>query len=507
MSYLTKWIYSNTSCTKIDMYPLVLSVAAAYVFIRLAGISTHFFDRSRSPSYVPSLLAGYDNGLLYALNPCAFLSRCQKRYGPVYRVSLGSWRLTVVSSGNAISSVYLTPTQLLRNDIMHREMFYVVAGIKANYAYLHQVMVRDLYPLVDRSLSPRSLGQTTQAFSLVLLSQIKNFARDHKGPISLTHLTNEPLYTTTNLVLLGSTFPTGTYGDFQTLNKSVPYRFGRTLIFFWPSYAARMRLLHSLKDYLQRGEVIDCDDRFSHGFMQAFKDNGIQSLEGAQLVLNFLWGVHSNTLSNSFFLVSFLLGNPDAFARVRAEIDLAVEMFGSFEALLEAGPSELDDPSFKLLTSAIMETMRLTNLHAGIRQANCDFDLKVENGTIPIKKGEYVFGNVHAAHMDDTAFPNPEVFMVDRFAQQPYRKKHLQTDGHPFHSLGGGRHICKGRWLAVYEIKVLLIILLHTFDFSPAGDNSKGWCPPRVHPRSIGVIHTEDDVFVRLSPRQVEKGL
>ncbi|KAI9571561.1 cytochrome P450 [Boletus coccyginus] len=236
--------------------------------------------------------------------------------------------------------------------------------------------------------------------------------------------------------------------------------------------------------------------------MQAFKDNNIQSLVGAQLVLNFLWGVHSNTMSNSFWLLSFLLCDHDGFARVRAEIDLAVEKFGSLEALLRANPDSLDDPSFRLLTSAVMETMRLTGLHAGVRQANCDFDLRVKDEIISIKEGEYVFGNVHAAHMD--TFPNPKAFVVDRFAQHPYRKKHLQTERYLFHALGGGRHVCKGRWLAVYEIKILMIILLHMFDFSPAKEDSAGWCLPRVHPRSIGVIHTEDDVFVKLSSRQAE---
>jgi len=264
---------------------------------------------------------------------------------------------------------------------------------------------------------------------------------DHSGPMSLIQLTNEPLYNATNFVLLGSTFPTDTYRDFRTLNKSVPYRFGRMLLWRWPSYAVRQRLLKSLRDYLQREEVIDCDERFSRGFMQAFKENNIQSLVGAQLVgaqlvLNFLWGVHSNTMSNSFWLLSFLLCDRDGFERVRAEIDSAVEKFGSLETLLKADPDSLDDPSFKRLTSAIMETMRLSGLHAGVRQANCDFDLRVKDEIISIKKGEYVFGNVHAAHMDATVFPNPKAFMVDRFAQHPNRKKNLQTEGFLFHALG-----------------------------------------------------------------------
>lgn len=54
----------------------VAAAAAAYILLWLACIRT-VFDASRFPPRVPSLLAGYDNGLLYVLNPCAFLSRCQ----------------------------------------------------------------------------------------------------------------------------------------------------------------------------------------------------------------------------------------------------------------------------------------------------------------------------------------------------------------------------------------------------------------------------------------------
>jgi len=60
------------------MILLILSAtSAAYIFLRVTGISTYLFGVSSFPPQVPSVLAGYDNGLLYALNPCAFLSRCQ----------------------------------------------------------------------------------------------------------------------------------------------------------------------------------------------------------------------------------------------------------------------------------------------------------------------------------------------------------------------------------------------------------------------------------------------
>ena len=101
-------------------------------------------------------------------------------------------------------------------------------------------------------------------------------------------------------------------------------------------------------------------------------------------------------------------------------------------ALLKASPNGLDDPAFKLLTSAIMEIMRFTSLHA-TRLATCNFGLRLGDGTtIPIQKGE---------HMDMTVFPNPDRFVVDRFAQHLYKTRHLPTEGYLFHSLGGGEHL------------------------------------------------------------------
>ncbi|KIJ18467.1 hypothetical protein PAXINDRAFT_167068, partial [Paxillus involutus ATCC 200175] len=388
-------------------------------------------------------------------------------------------------------------------------MFHVVAGVRTNYARLHDIMIHKLFPLVDKSLSRRSLGQTTQPFARVLFSQVKKLTETHGlREVSLMQLVQEPLYIATNVALFGSSFPLDTYKDFHSLDKSVPYRFSRLPFWYWPSSCARERLLAQIRGYLQRGEVADCDDRFALALMETFKTNDIQGLDGSRLVLTFLWGLHSNTMNTSFWLLAFLLADPDALARVRAEIDTAVEgregKFTGLEMLLASDPDELDDPCFAILTSAIMETMRLTALHAAVRKAECDFDLKQGDTTIPIKKGEYVLGNVRAAHMDETIYPCAHEFVVDRFAGRPYRKGQMQTNGKPFLSLGGGRHICKGRWLAIYEIKVVAIILLRLFDISPSPEKSAVWSVPRVSEHSIGVIHTQDEVFVQLRLRQHE---
>ena len=58
-----------------------LILVASYILQKFTHITTticlYFFHLSCFPPQVASSLAGYDNGLQYALNPCAFLSRCQ----------------------------------------------------------------------------------------------------------------------------------------------------------------------------------------------------------------------------------------------------------------------------------------------------------------------------------------------------------------------------------------------------------------------------------------------
>ena len=90
-------------------------------------------------------------------------------------------------------------------------MLYAVAGVKFNFTHLHEVTIRGIFPLLDKTLTQHSLGQITQAFGLILLSQIKDFTRDHTGPISLTELTNEPLFTAATSFFFGSAFPTDIY--------------------------------------------------------------------------------------------------------------------------------------------------------------------------------------------------------------------------------------------------------------------------------------------------------
>ncbi|KAI6111605.1 cytochrome P450 [Pisolithus croceorrhizus] len=317
----------------------------------------------------------------------------------------------------------------------------------------------------------------------------------------------EPLYIGANGMLFGSRFPQDTYEDFCNLLKSLPKRLCRRPFWSFPSSLARDRLLQRISDYLE-GANSATDDKLVATLTPLFKEHNIPTMAAASSILMLMSLLHQNKFNVTFWLFAWLLADPTALAAVRSEIEKAIrEGFGNFQTFIaEANPDKLDSPSFALLNSAVLETMRLATVHGGLRFAAGDFDIKDGEKTIPILKGQYVVLDPRGAHLDENVYPNCEKFVVDRFVESEYRGDFAATAGNPYFPLGAGKHICKGRFLVLYEIKVLTIIYLSLFDIAPIGrgeGSSSRWKPPKPSPHSLGTIHPTADVLVRLRPKPV----
>ncbi|KAI6118121.1 cytochrome P450 [Pisolithus sp. B1] len=199
------------------------------------------------------------------------------------------------------------------------------------------------------------------------------------------------------------------------------------------------------------------------------------------------------------------MAHPRAFSSLRDDIDRAVrEEFGSIETFIaEANPQRLDSPAFALLNSAILEAARLTTVRIALRRAECDLQLKDGEGTIPIRKGEYVLLYPRAAQQNEASYPGGHNFVLDRFVQSQYEGELSPTSGIPFFAFGAGKHLCKGRFIAIFGMKVLTILYLSLFDVTPVPlkRRSSEWEPPHSSARSVGTTHSDDDIYVRLRPR------
>ncbi|KAG6331072.1 hypothetical protein ID866_8016, partial [Astraeus odoratus] len=193
-----------------------------------------------------------------------------------------------------------------------------------------------------------------------------------------------------------------------------------------------------------------------------------------------------------------------AFSSVRNEIDKGVrEVFGGIQPFLaEASPANLNTESFALLNSAILETLRLSAVLSSLRVSQRDFDLKDSEGTIPIRKDDYILLDTRAAHRSEGSYPDGDKFIFDRFVSKEYENDITSAASKPFFAFGAGKHLCKGRFLIIYEIKVLFIVYLSLFDITPVSNvRGASWKPPQPSAQSLGTMHTTEDVFVKLKPR------
>lgn len=446
------------------------------------------------------------------------------RYGPVFRLLLGGRYLTVVASEEAIHNVLLAEHGVFSPRTQAYQVFRAIGSDATLYPRLYDVASQDLFLLLDKRLAKRALNDITPGFAKLFFDRLKQFTKSQQ--VSLKRSLTEPLYFASNAILLGSRFSPDTYDDYVTFNDSIPSRLSMRPFWPFPSSRARKRLLEHISKYLENADATKFDDKLGSSFIEIFRDRNLSTKEGAYLVLSFMIALYMNPFNVVFWLMAWLLADPSALHFVREEIDRAVrEEFGGLQQFVaHANPENLQSSSFPYLHSAILETLRLSSMLTGLRDAESDFDLKEGDKVTPLKKGEHIVAYTWAIHRDERAYKNAHSFVADRFIHIKDQENMMRSPSKAYIPFGAGKnsvsplgngddHIakrtytiflqCKGRLLAIYQIKVLAILYLSLFDVTPVrrGDDSRKWEPPQSSTGSTGTIHTSEDVVVKLRPR------
>ncbi|KAL4067112.1 cytochrome P450 [Scleroderma yunnanense] len=454
------------------------------------------------PPQVPGIFPWIGSIIAFSLTRAKFLERCRMRYGSVFKLVLGGRRVTIVASPEIIHNVLISDPSSLATRTRSFELFRVVGGNPSFSQQMHDITIEQLFPMLDKAFSKRSLSGITTGFTMIVLERMNRFDASHQ--VSLRRTLTEPLYFATTAMLLGSRFPHDTYNDFLLFYKSLPSRFSRWPFWSLPSSRARGRLLQEITKYIEGTNAArgNSNNKLVENFIQVFREFNLPITGSAPMILAFQLGLHMNTFNVIFWLMTWLLADPLALSSLRIEIDKAVrEEFGGIrEFAARATPENLDSPSFTLLHSVIMETLRLCSVLMGPRDVERDFDLKDGDRTIPVRKGEIVIAYMQSIHRNENTYPSGQMFVADRFIGNKGQGIPINTSYIP---LGSGKHLCKGRALAIYEMKVLVITYLSLFDVTPVpqGYRSLKWEPPQSSAQCIGTIHTNTDVYVKLRPR------
>nr|XP_012618806.2 25-hydroxycholesterol 7-alpha-hydroxylase [Microcebus murinus] len=215
--------------------------------------------------------------------------------------------------------------------------------------------------------------------------------------------------------------------------------------------------------------------------------------------LAFFWASVANTIPTMFWAMYYLLQHPEALAAVRDEIDRLLQSTGQKKGpgfFIHLTREQLD--SLICLESTILEALRLCSSTTSIRFVQEDLTLHSEIKDFHIRKGDLVAIFPLLLHVDPEVFDAPEEFRYDRFVEDGKKKttfykrgKKLKCYLMPF---GYGASKCPGRFLAVIEIKQLLIILLTYFDLEIIDDKPM---EPNYKRLLFGIQHPKSDVLFR----------
>ncbi|OWK04239.1 hypothetical protein Celaphus_00016281 [Cervus elaphus hippelaphus] len=185
--------------------------------------------------------------------------------------------------------------------------------------------------------------------------------------------------------------------------------------------------------------------------------------------LGLLWASVTNTVPTMFWAMYYLLRHPKAMAALRDEIDHLLQSTGQKKGpgfSIHLTREQLD--SLVYLESTVLEVLRLCSFSGIFRFVQEDLTLHLESQDCCLRKGDFVVIFPPILHHDPEIFEAPDEFRFDRFTENGKKKtaffkrgKKLKYYHLPF---GLGVSKCPGRFLAMVEIKQLLVVLLTYFD-------------------------------------------
>ncbi len=184
-------------------------------------------------------------------------------------------------------------------------------------------------------------------------------------------------------------------------------------------------------------------------------------------IKQFLFSGHDTTSSTMCYIFYLLSTNQAILRRVRDE---HTQVFGSSLAekvqKLREEPYLLNQLPYSL--AVLKETMRLFPVASSLRGGEPGFNVQDAEGRSFPTDGFLVWAVSQPLHRDRSYWPQPEVFLPDRWLVGP--KDPLYPIKGAWRPFEYGPRNCIGQELAMMEMKIAMILVLQMFDIEVAYD-------------------------------------
>nr|XP_004663931.1 prostacyclin synthase [Jaculus jaculus] len=241
-------------------------------------------------------------------------------------------------------------------------------------------------------------------------------------------------------------------------------------------------------------------------YLQHLEEMGTpEEMQARALVLQ-LWATQGNMGPAAFWLLLFLLTNPEALAAVRAELQRVLGRSEQPNAQMPSLPQKVLD-SMPVLDSVLNESLRLTAAPFITREVVADLALPMADGReFSLRRGDrLLLFPFLSPQRDPDIYTDPEVFKYNRFLNvDGSEKKDFYKDGKRLKNYnlpwGAGHNQCLGRNFAVNSIKQFVALLLTHFDLELASADVQ--TPEFDLSRyGFGLMQPEHDVAIRYRVR------
>jgi cytochrome P450 len=182
--------------------------------------------------------------------------------------------------------------------------------------------------------------------------------------------------------------------------------------------------------------------------------SGLEDSDVAGNVLTMLLAGEDTTANTLAWCIYLLSRNPQALARARDEV----------RAVLGAGrlPTRYEQlAALPYVEACAHETMRLKPV-APLIVNEAVRDTLV--GGVEVRKGEFVMCLMRPGAVDARHFAEPQAFDPARWLAEGGASKAVSSAKRVSMPFGAGPRLCPGRYLAVLEMKMVLAMLLGSFD-------------------------------------------
>ncbi|XP_049602638.1 7-alpha-hydroxycholest-4-en-3-one 12-alpha-hydroxylase [Syngnathus scovelli] len=478
----------------------VLPILVALFTALMGGLYLLGVFRRRRPGEPPldkGLLPWLGHVLEFRRDTAKFLQRMQEKHGDVFTIQLGGFYITFLQDPLSFGPFVKESREKLDFNIFAKHLVNRVFGYWSPHSEHHHLQQSSNKYLKGDGLEVLTQSMTSNLQNLML----HDLGKEQRAwtEDGLFMYCYNIVFRAGYLALYGNVSPKSEDGLEKAKEKdrveseALFYKF-RAYDQLFPNLAygvlaPKRRLeLRKLMDYfwdalaVRKVKTKDNISGWVWEMQQVREEMGMDEAMIDRYMFLLLWASQGNTGPSAFWLLLYIMKNPDAMAAIKAEVDQIVRESGQEvkrgEPLLNVTREMLMKTT--VMDSAVEETLRLCAAPLLTRAVLQNMSLKMADGReFLIRKGDRMAVFPYTGvQMDPGIHPDPMSFKYDRFLNPDGSKKtEFYKDGKKvkYYTMpwGAGVSICPGRFFATNELKQFIFLMLVYFEFELLDPNTE----------------------------------